>query len=65
MYSRLGSLFHNNPFQQQLQDPQYITSSNSSSLESITNVPAQYGNDQYMVNEPPGFSKYRIGAIQG
>ncbi len=46
-------------------DPQYITSSNSSSLESIKNVPTQYGNDIYMINEPPGFSKYRIGAIQG
>ena len=49
-----------------MQDQQYSnnTSSNSSSLESISNTPIQFP-DFSMLNEPPGFSKYRISAIQG
>ncbi len=69
MYFCKGSLFQTNQFQQ-LQDPEYITSSNSSSLESISNVQQMNKfnnnlNSEFMLNEPPGFSKYRIGAIQG
>ena len=65
MYFCIGSLFQTNLFNQaSVQDQQYSASSNSSSLESISNTPV-HNVDFSMLNEPPGFSKYRISAIQG